>query len=290
MSPQRKKAEAKGKMTRFSDVHMKQFKHMDSIANHPSAFRADPSRFKPVISQSLKKSPSKPDLAKPEPNKLKRSQSKVDMAESSAKVAGGLKRTQSKMDMTESGSKIPPTPLKRTQSKMNTTGSSLPRSQSSVRMVPPTRDGRPTSREGDGDRNPAAKRVKRSEADDAATTRPASRESKPDTPTPGVATPARKITSQTALPRLAARLMTPTKASIARSQSVKAMKTSSMIPAFAKSPSTTNLMKSPSTNDLLKTPSAGNPFSPPSNLSHLQAMRDGARESMRKVCKLIVPV
>jgi hypothetical protein len=290
MSPQRKKAEAKGKMARFSDVHMKQFKNMDSIANHASAFRADPSRFKPVIGQSLKKSPSKPDLAKPEPNKLKRTQSKVDLAESSAKAAGGLKRTQSKMDMTESGSeesgsKIPPTPLKRTQSKMDLTGSSLPRSQSNVRMVPPTRDGRPTSREGDGDRNPAAKRVKRTETDDAATTRPASRESKTEAPTPGAATPARKITSQTALPRLAARLMTPTKSSIARSQSVKALKTSSMIPAFAKSPSTNNLMKSPSTHNLTRTPSAGNPFSPPSNLTHLQAMRDGARESMRKVCQ-----
>jgi hypothetical protein len=290
MSPQRKKAEAKGKMTRFSDLHMKQFKSMDSIANHPSAFRADPSRFKPVVGPSLKKSPSKPDLAKPEPDKLKRTQSKADMAESSAKAAGGLKRTQSKMDLTESGSKIPPTPLKRTQSKMDLTGSSLPRSHSSVRMVPPTRDGRPTSREGDGDRNPTAKRVKRTEADDAATTRPVSRESKPEAPTPAAANPARKITSQTALPRLAARLMTPTKSSIARSQSVKNLKTTS-IPAFAKSPSTNNLMKSPSllklpsTNNLSRTPSAGNTLSPPSNLGHLQAMRDGARESMRKVCR-----
>jgi hypothetical protein len=281
MSPQRKKAEAKGKMTRFSDLHMKQFKSMDSIANHPSAFRADPSRFKPVVGPSLKKSPSKP-----EPNKLKRTQSKVDMTESSAKTAGGLKRTQSKMDITE-GSKIPPTPLKRTQSKMDLTGSSLPRSQSSVRMVPPTRDGRPTSREGDADRNPTAKRVKRTEADDAATTRPMSRESQPEAPRPGHATPARKITSQTALPRLAARLMTPTKSSIARSQSVKSLKTSSMIPSFAKSPSTHNLTKSPSMNNLVKSPSAGNPFSPPGNLGHLQAMRDGARESMRKVCRFL---
>jgi hypothetical protein len=295
MSPQRKKAEAKGKMTRFSDLHMKQFKSMDSIANHPSAFRADPSRFKPVVGPSLKKSPSKPDLAKPEPNSLKRTQSKVDIAESSAKAAGGLKRTQSKMDMTE-GSKIPPTPLKRTQSKMDLSGSSLPRSQSSVRMVPPARDGRPASREGNGERNPTAKRVKRTEADDAATTRPVSRESQPEASKAGGATPARKITSQTALPRLAARLMTPTKSSIARSQSVKNLKTSSMIPAFAKSPSTNNLLKSPSmntlmespsTNNLAQTPSAGNPFSPPGNLGHLQAMRDGARESIRKVCRYV---
>jgi hypothetical protein len=74
-------------------------------------------------------------------------------------------------------------------------------------------------------------------------------------------TPARKITSQTALPRLASRLTTPTRSSIARSQSVKNLKTSSMIPSLAKSPSTNNL------------------FAP---TSIAQNMRDGARESMRK--------
>lgn len=259
MSPQRKKVEAKGKMARFSDVHMQQFKKMDSIANHASAFRADPSRFKPVT-QSLKKSPSKPVLAESETHKLKRTQSKMDVTETSVKATGALKRTQSKIDMAESASKIPPTPLKRTQSKMNLTGSGLPRSQSTVRLVPPTRDGRPASRE--GDRNSAAKRVKRTEADDAATTRPISRESKPEGHVPAAATPARKITSQTALPRLAARLMTPTKSSVARSQSVKVMKSTSMMPSLLRSPSTSNL------------------FSP----THIaQTMRDGARESMRKV-------
>jgi hypothetical protein len=78
---------------------------------------------------------------------------------------------------------------------------------------------------------------------------------------PTAPTPARKITSQTALPRLASRLTTPTRSSIARSQSVKNLKTSSMIPSLAKSPSTNNL------------------FAP---TSIAQNMRDGARESMRK--------
>jgi hypothetical protein len=243
VSPERKKVEPKGKITRFSDVHMQQFKKMDSIANHPSAFRADPNRFKPVTAQEPKKSPSKPDLAKPETSKLK--------------------RTQSKMDMTESSSKIPPTPLKRTQSKMDLTSSSLPRSQSTVRLVPPTRDGRPISRDGTaGAGNPVAKRVKRTVADDASTTRPTSRDGMAGRSAPAAPTPARKITSQTALPRLASRLMTPTKSSVARSQSVKTLKTTSMIPSLAKSPSTNNL------------------FSP---VNVAQAMRDGARESMRKV-------
>jgi hypothetical protein len=131
VSPERKKAEPKGKMARFSDVHMEQFKKMDSIANHASAFRADPTRFKPVVAQPLKKSPSKPDLVKPETSKLK--------------------RTQSKIDLTESSSKIPPTPLKRTQSKIDLVGSSLPRYQSSVRLVPSARDGRPMSRDNPAD-------------------------------------------------------------------------------------------------------------------------------------------
>jgi hypothetical protein len=131
VSPERKKVEPKGKMARFSDVHMNQFKKMDSIANHASAFRADPSRFKPVVAPPLRKSPSKPDLVKPETSKLK--------------------RTQSKMELTEPSSKIPPTPLKRTQSKMDLTGSSLPRSQSTVRVIGSARDARPASRDGPAD-------------------------------------------------------------------------------------------------------------------------------------------
>jgi hypothetical protein len=244
VSPERRKVEPKGKMARFSDVHMQQFKKMDSIANHASAFRADPSRFKPVVAQTPKRSPSKPDLAKPETSKLK--------------------RIQSKMDMTESGSSIPPTPLKRTQSKMDLTGSSLTQSQSTVRLVPPTRDERPVSRDGAaGASNLAAKRIKRTEADDASTTRPMSRDAMAGRAAPAAPTPARKITSQTALPRLASRLMTPTKSSVARSQSVRTLKTTSMIPSLAKSPSTNNLF---------------------SRTTVARTMRDGARESMRKVC------
>jgi hypothetical protein len=168
------------------------------------------------------------------------------------------------MDMTESGSSIPPTPLKRTQSKMDLTGSSLTQSQSTVRLVPPTRDERPVSRDGAaGASNLAAKRIKRTEADDASTTRPMSRDAMAGRAAPAAPTPARKITSQTALPRLASRLMTPTKSSVARSQSVRTLKTTSMIPSLAKSPSTNNLF---------------------SRTTVARTMRDGARESMRKVC------
>ncbi|KAH9828888.1 hypothetical protein Tdes44962_MAKER02316 [Teratosphaeria destructans] len=64
----RKIATPKGKGSRFSDAHMAQFQKMDSIANHASAFRADPNRFKAAAAppgteaKSLKRSPSKAQL------------------------------------------------------------------------------------------------------------------------------------------------------------------------------------------------------------------------------------
>lgn len=264
VTPARPKAEAKGKMARFSDIHMAQFKKMDSVANHPSAWR-------------LKKTPSKPDLPKPGTSTLKRTQSKMDLAESSTKPATALKRTQSKMDVAapsvkapavqrpqhkagvaESSSKIPPTPLKRTQSKADLSGSTLARSQSTVRIISSQ----------DGSNDPAPKRVKRTEVDDAATTRPASRDNNAEASSSKAPVPPRKITSQTALPRLAARLMTPTKSSMARAQSqtVKATKTASMIP---------------------QSPAAKNLFSP----AHIsRTLRDGARESMHQASRNLARV
>ncbi len=57
----RKIAKAQGRAGRFSDVHMAQFKKMDSIANHPSSFRAKPNFAQPT-QQSLKRSGSKAGL------------------------------------------------------------------------------------------------------------------------------------------------------------------------------------------------------------------------------------
>ncbi|KAE8314951.1 hypothetical protein BDV41DRAFT_532442 [Aspergillus transmontanensis] len=44
----RKIAEPKGQASRFNAAHMAEFKKMDSIAGHASAFRATPGRFQPV--------------------------------------------------------------------------------------------------------------------------------------------------------------------------------------------------------------------------------------------------
>jgi hypothetical protein len=62
----RKMATPAGKVSRFSDVHMKAFKKMDSIADHPSAFRARDNRPLGTDKPSaLKRSPSKAELERP---------------------------------------------------------------------------------------------------------------------------------------------------------------------------------------------------------------------------------
>ncbi|AEO58142.1 hypothetical protein MYCTH_2305293 [Thermothelomyces thermophilus ATCC 42464] len=63
----RKIAQAKGKAGRFSAAHMAQFKKMDSIENHPSAFRAQPGRVT-SLKAGVKRSQSKANLDEPETN------------------------------------------------------------------------------------------------------------------------------------------------------------------------------------------------------------------------------
>lgn len=53
-------AKPKGKVGRYSAAHMAEFKKMDSIQNHASAWRAQEGRFTPV--KSLKRTPSKANL------------------------------------------------------------------------------------------------------------------------------------------------------------------------------------------------------------------------------------
>ncbi|KAJ8065462.1 hypothetical protein OCU04_006147 [Sclerotinia nivalis] len=57
----RKIAQAKGKVNRYSNVHMAEFKKMDSIANHPSSFRAQPGRITPTTT-AIKRTRSKAKL------------------------------------------------------------------------------------------------------------------------------------------------------------------------------------------------------------------------------------
>jgi hypothetical protein len=65
MSNGRKIAPAKGKAGRFSAAHMAEFKKMDSIENHPSAFRAQLGRMTP-LKAGVKRSQAKAELDEPE--------------------------------------------------------------------------------------------------------------------------------------------------------------------------------------------------------------------------------
>lgn len=89
---QRRIAMPKGIASRFSDAHMAQFKKMDSIANHPSAFRATPGRFQPVVeangSKTLKRTKSKARLDEPE------SQNTSPSKPSPAPAVSGAKRVK----------------------------------------------------------------------------------------------------------------------------------------------------------------------------------------------------
>ncbi|KAF2273637.1 uncharacterized protein EI97DRAFT_435809 [Westerdykella ornata] len=240
----RKMAKPKGKKSRFSDAHMAEFKKMDSIANHPSAFRADPNRFKPASAF------------------LKRTQSKTELDKEMPTVKGGnkLKRTQSKMDMTESkmdppAPKLIATPLKHAQKEPEPSKSNPPRSQSTVRLVPSSRDGGP----GTSSSEAAPKRFKRKKEDDAASTRPPTQEEQAQ---PEKAkTPALPLQSHRRLPRPTSRLMTPTKASLMRSQSAKTVKTTSMLPSLFRSPSAKTLLS-------------------PTNIG--ETVKEGVREGLRK--------
>ncbi|KFZ12465.1 hypothetical protein V501_04231 [Pseudogymnoascus sp. VKM F-4519 (FW-2642)] len=86
----RKFAQPKGKAGRYSDVHMAEFKKMDSIAAHPSAFRAQPGRITPVA-KSLKRTQSKANLADRD----------VNPAKQTTPLAKTLKRTQSKANLAD---------------------------------------------------------------------------------------------------------------------------------------------------------------------------------------------
>jgi hypothetical protein len=94
----RKFAKPKSKTGRFSDAHMTEFKKMDSIAGHASAFRATPGRFQPVaesatqpVAKSLKRTNSKARLD--EPNE-QASPSKAPAKRSPAPAAAGAKRAR----------------------------------------------------------------------------------------------------------------------------------------------------------------------------------------------------
>ncbi|KAJ6144793.1 hypothetical protein N7470_008688 [Penicillium chermesinum] len=91
----RKIAQPKGKAGRFSDIHMAEFRKMDSIANHASSFRATPGRFQPV-GKCLKRTKSKAQLDEPEAQDQSPSRSTSSKRPTSAVTTptGAAKRTK----------------------------------------------------------------------------------------------------------------------------------------------------------------------------------------------------
>ncbi len=178
--------------SRFSAAHTAEFSKMDSIANHPSAFRA--SRFTPVRSTGTG----------PAPTSAISSQSR------------GLKRTQSKANLDETPSYAlakgagTPAASKATKKPHDSTPQTARRGnllfQTSTEELPLS----------------AAKRIKQHLGDDASSSRPASRDAS------SLPRPALPGTSTSGLTRshTTASLLTPTKASLARSASIKTSGTS----------------------------------------------------------------
>jgi hypothetical protein len=82
----RKFAMPKGKAGRFSDIHMAEFKKMDSISGHASSYRATPGRFQPVT-KSLKRTKSKAQLDEPDNNNESPSRSAAKSSNIPAPIA-----------------------------------------------------------------------------------------------------------------------------------------------------------------------------------------------------------
>lgn len=82
----RRFAQPKGKAGRYSELHMNEFKKMDSIAGHPSAFRSQPGRI-PLVNDQAQKS-------------LKRTQSKANLREDeeSSSSKPGIKMVSDRRD------------------------------------------------------------------------------------------------------------------------------------------------------------------------------------------------
>lgn len=171
-------AKPKGKSGRYSAAHMAEFKKMDSIEGHASAWRAQEGRFVPVVKTGIKRSLSKANLDTPQKN--------TKQIERVLPATEPRKRTS----VMES--------LGRFSAKRLGTKAPISEDQVSAKDEQPSL---------------SAKRVKKSAEDDASTTRPVSRDM---TSIPRPASSVKKpATSRIARPSLS-RLMSPTKSSIGR--------------------------------------------------------------------------
>lgn len=136
----RKIAQAKGKVGRFSDVHMAEFKRMDSIAGHPSSFRAQPGRIAPA-KPSLKRTQSRANLDGRED--VEAEQNTQSGRTTPAKPS--LKRTQSKAKLDEREDTRTEHSTQKSSGRLENTA---PAKRARQHIADDTSSGRPISRDG----------------------------------------------------------------------------------------------------------------------------------------------
>lgn len=124
----RKIAQPKGKVGRYSDAHMAEFKKMDSIAGHPSAFRVQPGRLAPP-KPSLKRSQSKAKLE--DRDEINNSQ-KSKMASSTERLENTAPAKRARQNMTDDASSARPASRGDNTPKIMPSTPTLGRSQSNV--------------------------------------------------------------------------------------------------------------------------------------------------------------
>lgn len=225
----RKIAKPRGKSGRFSAAHMAEFKKMDSIEGHASAWRAQRNRETP--SAGLKRSPSK---------------AKLDVVTPPSQIKSGLRRSPSKIDL----GTTPTTPrlkpgLKRSSSRANL--DEYQQSPSPKKTAPPVPTTKPLL--GHFSQRITSKRLKHNMEDDASSARPVSRDG---TSIPRPTSSGKGMGGLTASTSSLARLMSPTKSSLGH--------------LAAQGKPTLSLVKSPSKSNLggglTKSATTGNLSSP----------------------------
>ncbi|KAK8019266.1 hypothetical protein PG990_004404 [Apiospora arundinis] len=235
----RKYAKAKGKASRYSDVHMAEFKKMDSIENHPSAFRCAPGRATPAKG-GLKRTQSKANLDEPESSSLSSSSRKAPV--SAKRIARPAEKHQQPEQATEA-------PAKRVRQRMEDDASTS----------------RPISRDGSSipaPRNLGVESVRKAipRAQSLAnlltpTKASAARTAVPKTPTVTMVkspskTDIRSLARSPSKPELSGLSRSPSKESLLRSNSKKALGAGGL----TKSATTSNLPVSQSIPKLVQTP------------------------------------
>ncbi|KAL1894227.1 hypothetical protein Sste5346_006013 [Sporothrix stenoceras] len=243
----RKIAKPKSRAGRYSAAHTAEFSKMDSIANHPSAFRA--SRYTPVKSTATPSAAATPAIST-QARGLKRTQSKANLDETPR-----VKTTRTPAAVPSSAAAASVSPAKRAYNPLFGND----QSHGGIDNKPPqsARKGNllfPPANANDSPQQPisAAKRIKQNIGDDASSSRPVSRDGS------SLPRPAGLASSVSSLSRshTTASLLTPTKASssLARSTSVRTPGTSTATTTAATANTSSHLQHKTPTKTPSKTP------------------------------------